>query len=259
MTSDRTPRPTTVVLPGGLLGVAHARVGRWLPFEHPQRSYILAATLPGFVALVLPWRLGANGVWTHGVQGPGWITFLLSSIIAGALLLGDLPRPLSRAEKNGVLALSNLALLLSLWKLFSAPAGAIALGVGAPLALVSAALVQLVTWPMKAVDGDPRRSAWARVRRGLEELSGRRSRERAEKRARRDILLKLAGEAALSPKEGEPEPLTRAREAVDAPGKPVPGKRERAILRLGRAAVDAGIADSKLIEDVRTLDQQLTN
>lgn len=259
MTSDRTPRPTTVVLPGGLLGVAHARVGRLLPFEHPQRSYVLAATLPGFAALVLPWRLGANGVWTHGIQGPGWITFLLTSFVAGGLLLGDLPRPLSRAEKKGVLVLSGLALLLSLWKIFSSPSSAIALGVGAPLALVSAALVQLVTWPMRAVDGDPQRSAWARVRRGLEELGGRRSKERMEKRTRLDLLLQLAGEAALSPIDGEPEPVTKAREALHAPGQPVPGKHERALARLGRAAVDAGIAEPRLLEEVRALDRSLAD
>lgn len=240
-----------------IFAVAHETVGKILPFLHPHRTYALLAALPGLVALVLPWRLFGNGVWSYGVQGPGWVTFLLTASAAGLLLLGDRPRAISRGEKIGVLALSGLALLLSLWKLFSAPDGATAMGLGIPLALISAALLQLVAWPMKAVEGDPARSAWARVKGGLGELTGKRAQERTGKMARRDALLKQAGEAALaSTSDADPDPVKKAREAVDAPGKPIPGKRERAILRLGRAAVDAGLAET-LAEEVRALDASL--
>ncbi|HEX7898390.1 MAG TPA: hypothetical protein VF950_11565 [Planctomycetota bacterium] len=243
---------------GLIFAKAHAAVAKILPFLHPHRTYALLAALPGLLALVLPWRLFTNGVWSYGVQGPGWITFLLTSSAGGLLLLGDRPRAISRAEKTGVLALSGLALLLSLWKLFSAPNGATAMGIGIPLALISAALLQLVVWPMKAVEGDPLRSPLSRLKLALGELTGKRAKERTEKVTRRDLLLKQAGEAALtSSAETDPEPVKTARKAVDAPGKPIPGKRERAILRLGRAAVDAGVADKGLAEEVKALDQTL--
>ena len=243
-----------------VLARVHDGIGRLLPFLHPQRTYLLLAALPGLFAIVLGWRLATSGVWVHGVQGPGWLPFLLLAAAGGWALLGDRPRALSRQDRGVILALSGLAVLVCLWKLFSAPAWAMALGVGAPLAFLSALGLQLCVWPMKAVDGDPERSPTARLKSAWGDLSGKRAKRRAEQLARRDTLLKQAGEAALkTAAEADPEPVKKARQAVDAPGKPVPGKRERALLRLGRAAVDAGLADKALAEEVKKFDQVLTN
>jgi hypothetical protein len=258
------PAPTAAAAPAGddrrqLLARAHEAVAKLLPFLHPHRTYALLAALPGLIAIVLPWRLATTGRWVYGVQGPGWLTFLLTAAAGGYLLLGDRAKPLSKGDKTALLSLSGLALLVSLWKLFSAPEWAMAMGAGIPLAMISAALTQLAAWPMKAVEGDRARTPLARLTRGWGELSGKGVKEKAERAARRDLLLKQAGEAALAkPGASDPDPVVKARQAVDAPGKPVPGKRERAILRLGRAAVDAGVADKALAEEVKALDQVLT-
>ena len=256
---DPTPAPPDESKNGRIFGKAHEAVAKILPFLHPHRVYVLLAALPGLLAIVLPWRVATTGRWVYGVQGPGWLTFLLTATACGYLLLGDRTKPISKGDKIAVLSLSGLALLLSLWKLFSAPEWAMAMGIGIPLALISAALAQLATWPMKAVEGAPDRTPLARLKRGWGELSGKGAKVKAERAARRDVLLKQAGEAALtSPAETDPEPVKTARKAVDAPGKPIPGKRERAILRLGRAAIDAGTAEKALAEEVKALDHALT-
>jgi hypothetical protein len=248
------PIPAARRLPE-LLGRANGTVARLLPFLHPQRTYALLAILPGLLAVVLAWRLAKNGQWVHGVQGPGWPAFLLLAAAGGWALLGDRPRALSRQEKTALLGLSGLAAALGLWKLFAAPAWAMAMGVGAPLAFLSALALHACVWPMKAVDGDPARTPVARLRTAWAELTGRRAKERAAKVARRDALLKQIGEASLkATSDADPEPVRKARQAVDAPGKPVPGKRERALLRLGRAAADAGLADKTLADELKALD-----
>ncbi len=245
--------------PAALPGRVHALIGRVLPFLHQHRTYLLLAILPGLLAIVLPWRLGKNGVWAHGVQGPGWLSFLLLAAAGGWLLAGDRSKPLSRRDRWTVIALGGLAVLVGLWKLFSAPEWAVAMGVGIPLAFVSALLVPAVAWPMRAVDGDPAASPLGRLKRVWRDLSGRRAKEKAEWLARRDGLLKSIAEAAVAAPapEGEPEPVKAARQALNAPAgpKPVPGKRERALLRLGRALVDAD-ATSQAAE-VRALDERL--
>ncbi len=237
----------------------HEFVGRVLPFLHPHRTYLLLAMLPGLFAIVLPWRLGKNGVWAHGVQGPGWLSFLLLTAAGGWLLAGDRTKALSRTDRWTVLVLGGLAALAGLWKLFSAPEGAVAMGVGIPLAFVSSLLLHGIAWPMRPVDGDPAQAPLGRLKRVWRDLSGRRAKEKAELLERRDALLKSIAEAAVGTPPGadEPEPVKAARQALQAPagGKPVPGKRERALLRLGRALVDAGTTSQAA--EVRALDERL--
>lgn len=236
----------------------HEAVARGLPFLHPHRTYALLALLPGLAAIVLGWRLAAGGRWVHGVQGPGWPSFLLLAAAAGWVLLGDRPAALARPDKRVLLGLSGLAAAVGLWKLFVAPAWAVALGAGAPLAFVSALGLHAALWAMKAADGDPARSPLARLKSAWADLTGRRAKARAATMARRDVLLQQIGEAALAaPSAAEPEPVKKARQAVDAPGKPVPGKRERALLRLGRAVADAGLAGKAAAEELKALDEVL--
>ena len=242
---------------------ADAVFARVLPAIHNHRKYLALALLPGLLALVLPWRLAAEERWIFGIQGPGWPTFLLTAFALAFALLGPRPKALLKPEKILILSLTGLALLLSLWKLFFPPAYALAMGIGLPLAALSA-----IAATLSAALADAQPGVMADTAFGLaKNLGGKKQKEKAAATERRDELLRQVGEVALETKGGPPadlEAAAKAKTALDgAKGpalKPAEAKLRRALLKLGRIIVDQNLAlDGRTLPtaEVKDLDLKL--
>jgi hypothetical protein len=253
---------------------ADALFARILPSVHNHRKYLALALLPGLFAVVLPWRLAAEQRWVFGIQGPGWATFLCSALALVLVMFGPRPRALLKPEKIAVLSAVGLALLLSLWKLFFPPAYAMAMGIGLPLALLSAIGATLAAAFMKAEPGAFAESAFGLAGRAFRDLSGKRGKEKAAAIEKRDELLRQLGEAALETKGGPAADLdsaTKAKaeleKAKKATGpqakqavKAAEGKLRRALQKLGRAVVDQNLPlDGRTLPsaEIRDLDARI--
>jgi len=278
------PTPTASPLRAAL-GALDRLASRLLPRVHNHRKYIVALAVLGLVAIVLPWRIARNGNSVVGLQGPGWLTFWLLGVSAGCAALTRVARPLGKIEWIVVASSSGLAFLSGVWKIALPPAYASGRGVGLYLTLVSAALVQGVCWlirgsssPAVAEDGGSEPAAfklarWANKLFG--EMSGRSAKEKAGQIQRRDELLQEIGRAALAAGvEGLEADV--ARDAVGklagaeaAAGadlkarallKASEGKAKRALGKLGRHAIEKGVAlpdaESKLAE-LRALEEKI--
>jgi hypothetical protein len=220
-----------------------------------------------------------------GLQGPGWLTFLLLAVTAGCAALTRVSRPIGQIEWIAMASSSGLALLASVWKVAMPPAYASGRGVGLYLTLGSAALVQGVLWLLRGSSSpsvetgeasEPaafRLLGWAKRR--LRDMTGKTAQEKAAQIQQRDDLLQEIGRAALEAKaEGLEADLARDAvakftQAQAAAGadlkarallKAAEGKAKRALGKLGRQAVDKGLAltgaEAKLAE-LRTLEGRI--
>lgn len=251
-----------------------AVVARLLPSIHNHRKYLVLAMAPGLLALLLPWRLAKETRWVYGLQGPGWPTVLMTALALGVVVFGARGKALRPADRGVVLGATGLALLLSLWKLFAPPDWAMAMGLGLPLALLSAIAGHGAAWACRAEAGPADDTAVGRLMRSVRDMSGRRAKEKGDLMDRRDELLRQLGDAALEAGGVDGPDAASARKAKDeaeaakklsGPSartalKTAEGKLRRALQKLGRRVVDQDLAlDGRQLPsgEIRQLDGRI--
>ncbi len=210
--ADAAPKPSfrSTILP--LLRALDGLVARGIPSIHPQRQYVLAGALFAAIAFVLPWRIASNGNSVLGIQGAGWIPFLLT-LVPVALTLRTRPGdPFTKTERILSSAAAGAALLILLALFLFPPSYAKARGLGLYLAILSTAAVAAAGAFARAggsAEGADVPTLGARLWKKLSGLfgsvSGRRARELHAAIEQRDTLLRKIGEAALDEHAGLPE------------------------------------------------------
>jgi hypothetical protein len=261
------PRPSIAskVLP--LLRAVDGVVARIIPSVHPQRKYVLAAALLGAIAFILPWRIASNGNSVLGIQGAGWLPFLLTLVPVALTLLTRPGEPFTKPERIASSAASGLALLILLALFLFPPSYAKARGAGLYLSILSgAALVAAGAFARaggSAASSDvPTLGArlWKKLSGLLGSVSGRRARELNAAIELRDALLRKIGEAALDEHAGLPEgeaalqaqvALEKAEKDAGDPAaanvrakaaqKAAEAKAKRAFAKLAQRALDQGL------------------
>jgi hypothetical protein len=268
-----------------VLSILDRMASRLLPRVHNHRKYLVALAALGLLAIVLPWRIAKNGNTVIGLQGPGWLTFWLLGVSAGGAALTRVARPIGKVEWIVIASSSGLAFLSGVWKFALPPVWASGRGVGLYLTLVSAALVHGVCWlirgsssPAVAEDGAAEPAAlklarWAN--RIFRDMTGKSAQEKAAQIQKRDDLLQEIGRAALAAKVvGLEADLARDAAAKFAAAeaaagadlkaramlKAAEGKAKRALGKLGRSAIEKGVAlpeaETKLAE-LRALEEKI--
>jgi hypothetical protein len=264
---DAPPKPsfTSRVLP--LLRAADGLVARVVPSVHPQRKYVLAAALLAAVAFVLPWRIASNGNSVLGIQGAGWIPFLLTLVPVALTLLTRPGEPFTKVERVASSASAGLALLILLALFVFPPSYAKARGIGLYLSILSVAAVLAAgavarTGGAAAATDVPTLGArlWKKLSGLFGSVSGRRAREINAAIEQRDALLRKIGEAALDAHSGLPEgeaalqaqvALEKAEKELGDPAaatvrakaaqKAADAKAKRAFAKLAQRALDGGL------------------
>jgi hypothetical protein len=267
-TEPATPEPSfaSKLLP--VLRAVDGLIARIPPALHPQRKYVLAAGLIGALAFVLPWRIAANGNSVLGIQGPGWVPFLLGLVPVALTLLTRAVDPFTRTERIVSSAAAGLTLLILAVKFLVPPSYATARGAGLYLAILStAAVLAAGAFPRAAGTSSPGDSAtlggrlWKKLSGLLGTVSGRRARELSAAMEQRDGLLRKLGEAVLEAHGGLPEAAAavQARDAfrkaeqdagdpaaanvrAKAALKAADAKARRAFGKLAQRALDDGLA-----------------
>jgi hypothetical protein len=206
------PRPglASKLLP--LLRGVDGQAARVLPGVHTQRKYVLAAALLGALAFILPWRIASNGNSVLGIQGAGWIPFLLTLVPVALTLLSRPSEPFTKPERLASIASAGLALgILGLVFLFP-PSYAKARGSGLYLSMLSGAAILAAGAFARAGGGAPAADAptlgarlWKKLSGLIASVSGRRAKELSGAIEQRDALLRKIGEAALDEHVGLPE------------------------------------------------------
>ena len=282
---DPPPAAPEVSPSRSILGALDRLAGRILPRVHNHRKFIVALAVLGIIAIILPWRIAKNGNTVIGLQGPGWLTFWLLGVSAGCAALTRVARPIAKIEWMVIAASSGLAFLSGAWKFALPPAYASGRGIGLYLTLASAALVHGACWrvrrstsPAVAEDGASEPSAFRLARwanRIWRDMTGQSAREKAAQIQRRDELLQEIGRAALAANvEGleadvardAVEKLSAAERAAGADLrarallKAAEGKAKRALGKLGRHAIEKGVAlpDAEVkIAELRALEEKI--
>lgn len=245
------------------------QVGRIPPALHTQRKYVLAGAAVAWITLLLPWRIASNGNTVLGIQGPGWLTALLTLVPVAFTLFTRPSEPFTATERIVSATAAGVGLLAAILKFALPPAYATGRGIGLYLTLPALVGMVLACAIARAGGGIASGEAptlgmrlWNRLRQAAGSISGRRARELTHALEERDGLLKKLGEAAL---ENHPEhslaPAARqAREALEkaskesaaagvAPGsvraqaalKAADAKARRALGKLAQKVLDEGL------------------
>jgi hypothetical protein len=195
-----------------LLRAIDGVVARIVPAVHAQRKYVLAAALVAAIAFVLPWRIASNGNSVLGIQGAGWVPFLLALVPVALTLLSRPGEPFTKPERIASGAAAGLGLLILLVLFLFPPSYAKARGIGLYLAILSTAAILAAGAFARAGAGAATADAPTLGARLLKKLSGvlgsvsgRRARELQGAIEQRDSLLRKIGEAALDQHAGLPE------------------------------------------------------
>jgi hypothetical protein len=265
---DTAPKPklSEKLLP--VLRAIDGWVAKLPPALHTQRKYVLAAALLGGIAFLLPWRIAGNGNSVLGIQGPGWLTLLLSLVPIGCTLFSRPGDPFTKVERLAATSASALALLIGLVKFLWAPSYATARGIGLYLgALSSLGLVLAVAFARAGGTGAAATDAptlgmrlWKKLSGFVGSMSGKRAKELGLAIEQRDTLLRRIGEAALEAHKELPEAAAaiQAREALQkadqeiadpktatvkskAAQKVADAKAKRAFAKLAQKAIEAGL------------------
>lgn len=227
---------------------------------HTQRKYVLAGALLGWLALILPWRIAANGNTVTGIQGPGWLTALLLLVPVGSTLRSRSTRPFTRIERFASTGAAGLAALIGLLKIVFQPAyatgrgGGLFVGLLATLAVLAAAAFARAGGA--GADGAALGAQlWKKLADFLGSVTGKRAKDLNAAIELRDGLLKKIGEAALAAHPALPEAAAavQAREALLKAGqeagdvrakaalKAAEAKAKRAFAKLAQKALDGGL------------------
>lgn len=240
-------------------------IARIPPALHTQRKYVLAGSLLGAIAFLLPWRVAGNGNTVLGIQGPGWLNLLLLLVPAACTLFTRPAEPFTKAERIAASGAAGLGVLIGLLKFVLPPSYAVARGVGLYLAVVAAAAVLAAAAFARAAVPGPASDAptlgmrlWKKLSGVLGSMSGRRAKELGAAMEQKDALLKKIGEAALQAHGALPEAqaAVQAREALQkadqeatsgnvkakAAQKSADLKAKRAFAKLAQKALDGGLA-----------------
>lgn len=237
---------------------------------HTQRKYVLTAGAFCWLAIVLPWRVAANGNAIVGFSGPGWLSTLLTLVPIAATLLTRASEPFTKVERIAASGASGLALLIGIWKFALPPANATGRGIGLYLALLATScLLAAGAFARAGGSGAAADSAtlgarlWKKLSGFLGTVSGKRAKDLNAAIEQRDTLLRTIGEAAIAAHPTLPE-TTAALQARDAfqkaekeaaePAaanaqvrakaslKAADAKAKRAIGKVGQRALDGGLA-----------------
>jgi hypothetical protein len=229
---------------------------------------VLAAWLLGLIAFILPWRIAGNGNSVLGIQGPGWLQFLLSLVPVACTLFSRPGDPFTKAERIAASSATGLALLVGVVKIFWTPSYATARGIGFWLGLFSTAcLLAAVAFERAGGTGAAASDAptlgmrlWKKLSGFLGSMSGKRAKDLAAAMEQRDALLRKIGEAALEANRSLPEAeaAVQAREVLQkadqeiadpktatvktkAAQKAADSKAKRAFAKLAQKAIDGGL------------------
>jgi hypothetical protein len=235
----------------------------------------------GWIALVLPWRIAANGNSVLGIQGPGWLTVLLTLVPVGCTLFSGPGVPFTKIERIAASAAAAPALLVAIWKFVLPPSYATGRGIGLLLGVLSTACVLAAGAFARAGGSGAAADAptlgmrlWKKLAGFLGSVSGKRGRELSVAIARRDELLRAIGEAALEAHRDLPEATgaIQAREALQKvaaePGgangqvrtKVADAKAKRAFGKLAQRVIDGGLplgGQESTIAEVRAIDAKI--
>jgi hypothetical protein len=235
--AEAAPRPGLPerILP--LLRAIDGAIARIPPALHTQRKYVLAAALLCWIAILLPWRVAANGNTILGISGPGWLTALLALVPAAMTLFTRASEPFTRLERIIGSAAAGLALLVGILKFAFPPANATGRGIGLYLSiLATAGLLAAAAFARAGGTGAGAASTtlgarlWKKLSGFLGSVSGKRAKELSAAIEQRDQLLRKIGEAALEAHSSLPE-AAAAIQGRDA---------------LEKAAIEAGAANAQV-------------
>jgi hypothetical protein len=199
-------------------------VARIPPALHTQRKYVLAGAAFAWLTLLLPWRIASNGNTVLGIQGPGWLSALLTLVPVAFTLFTHPGDPFTPTERIVSSTAAGLGLLVALLKFALPPAYATGRGIGLMLTFPALAGVLLACAIARAGGGSASGEAptlgmrlWNRLREAAGSISGRRARELTQALDERDQLLRKLGEAALEKHPEHPlaAPARQAREAFE--------------------------------------------
>jgi hypothetical protein len=257
-------------------------IARIPPAIHTQRKYVIAAAALAALAFLLPWRIASNGNSVLGIQGPGWLPFLLALVPLALTLLTRASEPFSRAERIAASTTAGLALLLLVLKFLFAPSYATARGVGLYLSILSTlGLLAAGAFPRAGGSAAAGASAtlggrlWKTVSGFLGTVSGKRARELSSAIEQRDALLQSLGEAALEAHPALPEAVAAVQARVTlktaeqdagttvrakAAQKAADARSRRAFAKLAQKALDDGLAlpgQEATIADLRAIEAKI--
>ncbi len=276
------PRPSFVSRLLPVLRAVDGLIARLLPAIHTQRKYVIAAAALAALAFLLPWRIASNGNSVLGIQGPGWLPFLLALVPAALTLLTRSSEPFTRAERIVSSAAAGLALLILILKFLFPPSYATARGFGLYLSILSTlALLAAGAFPRAGGSGAAGDSTtlggrlWKKLSGFLGTISGRRARDLNAALEQRDALLRTLGEAALEAHPTLPEAAAalQARVALKpaeadagtnvkakAAQKAADAKAKRAFAKLAQKALDDGLSlpgQEATIADLRAIEAKI--
>jgi hypothetical protein len=280
---DAPPKPSFASKVRPLLRAADGQVARVIPWVHPQRKYVLAAALVAAIAFVLPWRIASNGNSVLGIQGAGWIPFLLTLVPVALTLLSRPGEPFTKVERVASSGSAGLALLILLALFLFPPSYAKARGIGLSLSILSVAAVLASGAVARAGGSAPAADVptlgarlWKKFSGLFGNVSGRRARELHAAIEQRDTLLRKIGEAALEAHAGLPEgeaalqaqaALEKAEKDLGDPAaasvrakaaqKAADAKAKRAFAKLALRALEGGLAlegQDSAIAELRAID-----
>ena len=280
------PKPSIASKLLPILRAVDGVIARIPPALHTQRKYVIAAAAVGGVAFLLPWRIAANGNSVLGIQGPGWLPFLLVLVPAVLTLLTRSSEPFTRTERIVSSAAAALALVILFAKLLFPPSYATARGIGLYLSILSTASVLAAgAFPRAGGSGAGGDAAtlggrlWKTLSGFLGSVSGRRARDLSAAMEHRDVLLKKLGEAALEAHGALPEAaaavlardaLKKAEQEAGEPGsanvrakaaqKAADAKARRAFAKLAQRALDEGLplpGQESTIADLRAAEARI--
>jgi hypothetical protein len=280
-----TPKPKLAdkILP--VLRALDGVIARIPPALHTQRKYVLVAALLGWVAILLPWRVAANGNTILGVSGPGWLTALLALVPAALTLFSRAGDPFTRLERIIGSSAAGLALLVGILKFAIPPANATGRGFGLYLSLfASACLLAAAAFARAGGTGAVADSTtlgarlWKKLSGFLGSVSGKRAKELNSAIELRDGLLRKIGEAALEAHPALPEAAAaiQSREALQKAGaeagaanaqvkakaaqKAADAKAKRAFGKLAQRVLDGGLplaGQEQAIADLRAAEAKI--
>jgi hypothetical protein len=269
------------------------------PGIHNQRKYILAAAAAGVVSCLLPWKFVVNAGSVLGVADWGVFTLVMYALAGAAALLGNRGEAIILMHRAGVFVPAALGFaaaacrFLYVWLNYNLDV-LIGLYLAVPAGAGIIATLVFTKPPADATPGTAPQKIFDRLRRLFRDMSGKRAKERTEAAAKRDVLLRQIGEAALRAGAGgeEAESAFKAQEAFEAIRKKYPelgdstsgtkskgsragaaatkdlmraktelksaqGRLDRALQKLGRHAADAGVApegEEARLAELKSLD-----
>ena len=276
------PRLSEKILP--VLRAIDGVVAKLPPAIHTQRKYVLATALLTWIAFILPWRIAGNGNSVLGIQGPGWLTFLLSLVPVGCTLFSRPGDPFTKVERIAASSAAALALAIGILKVIFPPAYATSRGFGLWMGVVATALLLAAAAFARAGGTGSATDAptlgmrlWKKLSAALGSMSGKRAKELNAALEQRDALLRRIGEAALETHKDLPEAAAaiQARETLQkadqeaadpktasvkakAGQKAADAKAKRALAKLAQKAIDGGFpAQEAAIAELRAAEARI--